>query len=149
MAQTTTEVNACDAVIQLDDETGVLVDISGSSNTASINLTNDISETTVFGGNWKLTGCCKSAATFAVNAVYTTAANEAKDIFVDWQFTYHCAKRTLQINIPDNEIGSDRYQSEVLLESLSIPIDSGDATPILIAASMRNSGAVAHTVVAT
>jgi len=148
MAQTTTAINACDAVVQLTNSAGLWIDISGSSNEVSIDIANDVGDVTVFGGQWKNTLSCKSAATFALNAVYTTAASEAKDLLIDWQFT-NTGIRILQVNIPDNSIGSDRYQSNVVLESLGIPATSGDAAPIIIAASMRNDGEVTAATVAT
>lgn len=148
MAQTTTAINACDAVVQLTDSNGLWFDISGSSNEVTIDITNDVGEVVVFGGQWKISLSCKSAATFALNAVYTTASNEAKDLLIDWQFT-NTGTRILQVNIPDNSIGSDRYQSTVILESLGIPATSGEAAPIIIAASMRNNGEVTFATVAT
>ncbi len=149
MAQTTTHQNACDVVIQLDNDSNVLQDISGSSNEASMAFANDIGELTVFGAQFKNKLVCKTSVTFNLSVVYSTAAAEARALFDDWQFNNLTTNRTLQLNVPDNEIGSFRYQSETALESYDIPLVSGEAAPIIATIVLQNDGAVTQSTIAT
>lgn len=140
MAQTTTSINACDVVVKLDNNSNSLVDISGSSNDVSIDMSNDVGKTSTFGSRWKISKNCKSEASISLKAVYSTADQEAVDLLKDWYFNSPGTSRTIQINVPDGEIGSDQYYGEMTLESLNIPLTSDDAAPIMVSASLSNDG---------
>ena len=54
MADTTTAFTACDVVVELDDASGTLRDISGSTSKVEANFDNNIGEFRTLGGSqWK------------------------------------------------------------------------------------------------
>lgn len=149
MAQTTTSVNACDAVISIDNGSGLLTGISGSSNQASIDVSVETAKTKTFEGQWEIAKACKTAATVALQVLYTTTADEGLDILRDWVFTAPTGIRTVQIDVPDGSVGSDRYSGEMVIESFNIPLSADDAGVILCSGSLSNSGAFSHAVIAS
>lgn len=149
MTQTTTAVNACDVKIQIDDQTGNLVNVSGSTNEVTLNISTDTGEMTTFEGSWKINKSCKHTATIEGIALYSTAAAEAKALLTYWKFTTPGASRTVQIDVPDGDISSDRYRGEFILTDLSIPLQSGEAKPIPISFTLLNDGEFTKTTVAT
>lgn len=151
MAQTTTFANACDVVIFLDDDNGSLTNISGSSNNVSMELTRQIGELVTFEGNWSIVTACKRSGTITLGIVFSTAASEARELVEGWFFGDDGGPdlRTIQINVPDNSIGSKRYQSECIVESYSFPIDASSADPIAVSAQLRTSGTVVRSTIAS
>lgn len=149
MAQTTTSVNACNVDIQLDDSTGSLTNISGSTNQASIDMTAQSAETFTFEGQWAIQKVCKTSATISLQALYSTADVEALNILADWYFNSITTARTAQISVPDSTGGSDQYSGEWNLTSLNIPLSADDAGVILVSASLVNSGAVTRSTIAS
>lgn len=145
MPQTSTAINACDAVIRLEDENGVLVDISGSSNEVTIDFDNEVGDYKSFGSRWKGRIVCGSDASFKLKIIYSTAANEAMDIWKSWFFGEHDDRRRIQVNFPDENTGSDRYEAMVVLESangLGAPADQ--ASPIMLDLTLLPHNGVAH-----
>lgn len=149
MAQTTTSVNACNAVISLDNASGVLTGISGSSNQAGIGVAVETAETKTFEGQWAIKKACKTAATVSLQVLYSTTADEGLDILRDWVFTSPTAARSIQIDVPDGSVGSDRYSGEMVIESFDVPLTADDAGVILCTASLSNDGAFSHAVIAS
>lgn len=149
MAQTTTSINACNAKIKVDNASGVLTDISGSSNNASISMAVDTAETSTFDGQWKIKKACKTSASISLTVLYSTTEDEGLDILRDWFFDGPTASRTVTINVPDDSVGSDQYSGEFVLESFDIPLTADDAGVILCSASLSNDGAFSHSVVAS
>lgn len=147
MAATTTAINACDAVIQLDDDLGALQDISGSSNNAELGFTQEVGEYQVFGGGWVKRLACARDATLSLSLVYTTATDEAMDVLKDWFFSNPGTKRTCQIDVPDSTSGNDRYSGEFYLVSLDIPLDVEEAGPIMCSAELAPDGGVTLAVI--
>jgi hypothetical protein len=146
MTLTTTSLNACDAVIKLDNTAGNLADISGSSNEVTMDLTNDLGKVTAFGGRFPLRKECKSDATINLKAVYSGDDAEALLILMKWYFTDR-GSRTITISIPDDSPGADLYTFEVFLESLNVPAKSDDPNPILVSAVMKPTGTYTWTTV--
>lgn len=146
MPQTTSQVNACDAGIFLDNAAGGLVDISGSSNEASMDFTNQLGELYTFGGRFPIRQECKSDATINLNMIYTLDDAEAMTIFKDWYYTTR-GQKTLKIYIPSTAEGSDVYTFEVFLESMNIPITATDPNPILASCVLRPTGTFSVAVV--
>lgn len=144
MAQTTTAVNACDAVIELDGTGGTLVDISGSSNSVEIEFDNDIGEYKTFASDWKGRIDCGKDAKIKLKIVYTTATAEAMRILLDWYFNTGGAK-TFRVAVPSSGAGSDRFTCEVRLESFPIPMPSDEPNPIMVELSLLPDGAVTWT----
>jgi hypothetical protein len=139
MPQTTSQVNACDVVIKLDDVNGELDDISGSSNECSMDLTNDLGVLTTFGVRFPVRQECKSDATINLKIIYSMDETEALSILRGWYFTTR-GHRTIQIDVPDGDVGGDRYTFECFLESLGIPLKSDDPNPILVEAVLKPTG---------
>lgn len=141
MPQTTTAVNACDVSLWLDDDTGTLVDISGSSNTINMEFTNQLGAVSNFATRWPVRLECRKDATFKLTAIYTTAQQEAKDILLEWYFN-HPGNRTLKVYIPDKNVGSDVYTAEVHLATMPITVDASTADPIQISCDLMPEGPV-------
>ncbi len=150
MPQTTTSVNACDVVLEIDNASGTLTDVSGSTNQASMTMSSNVGETSTFEGQWAIRRVCKTSVDVSVQAVYSTDDTEALNLLVDWWFAgnYNTA-RTITISVPDDTAGSDEYTGEFVMTSLSIPLSADDAAPILVSADFQNVGAFARSTVAS
>lgn len=144
MSLTTTAWNGCDCVINLDNASGVLTDISGSSNSAEIDFSNDIGEYKNFGTKWKGRIPCGKDASIKLKIVASKAAAEAMRIALDWFFTTN-GQKTIQIDAPDSTTGSDRFVAEVVLEDFSIPLAADEASPVMCELSLLPNGAVTWT----
>lgn len=140
MPDTTTAVNACNVSIKLDDHTGVLKDISGSSNKIEPEYTQETGEYRVFQQGWFKRLQCGRDAAFTLSAVYSTLKIEALSILADWFFHYPGTHRTMEIYIPDDSIGSDKYSGEVMLASFSTPADTAEPGPIPVEATLLPDG---------
>lgn len=139
MVQTTTQINACDAVLKLDGPASTLVDISGSSNAVDMELTNEIGEARTFGNKYMLRMECGKDASITLKVIYSTSATEAMAILKAWYFTVF-GRKTFTIAIPNASPGSDLYTFEVYLESLSWTSDPAEAGPTIVEASLKPSG---------
>ena len=148
MAATTTSVNACNAVIRLDNGSDVLTDISGSSNELNMEFSKPIAEFKVFGLDWHKRMQCGKDASFSLKVVYTTATDEGFDLLKDWYFTGDGTK-TLQVNLPSDNTGNDRYSGEFLLESLSWGLVASEAGPIMVSAELKPDGEVTYAVISS
>lgn len=148
MAQTTTAINACDAVIMLDNELGVPVDISGSTNNVDLDLTNELGMAHTFGSRYPFRLECKSDANIAMRALYTETDTEATRQWLRWYFVDRGSK-TLTIAVPDASGGGDLFTFEVLLESLKIPLDGTAAAPIPVEAVLKPTGVFGVTAIAS
>jgi hypothetical protein len=151
MPQTTSYANACDIVLKVDDKLGFLRDVSGSSNTASLSLQRTLGELVTFSGEWSITTSCKISGTIALGAVYSTDNLEAREIMEEWIWRDGGGApiRTVQINVPDDNTGSIRYQGEATIESYELPLDASSADPIAITAQLRTSGTWTRAVIAS
>lgn len=148
MPQTVTAVNACDVSVWLDDDAGVPKNISGSSNTVSMEFTNQLGNVRNFGTRWQIRLECGKDATVNLTAVYSTAADEAWDIIKNWFFNFP-GKRTLKIYIPDKNVGSDVYTGEFRLASAPVTVEAGTAEPITVSCQLMPDGPVTLTTNAT
>lgn len=142
MPQTTTAQNACDASIWLDNTSGVLTDVSGSSNTINMEFSEQVGNVRNFGTRWQILLTCGLDATFAFTAVYSTAAQEAKAILLDWFFNKPGTNKTLKVYLPDKNVGSDVYTAEVKLITMPITVQASSAEPMQISCTLRPDGAV-------
>ena len=147
MAQSTTTQNACNVQAYVDNASGTLTEISGSSNNASIDMSTQTAETFTFQGQWSIRKACKTSATVSIQVLYSMTADEGLDILRDWYFTNAGEIRTFQVDIPDSTNNSDRYSGEFVLESFNIPISADDAGVILCSASLLNSGEFSHSTI--
>ncbi|HML23519.1 MAG TPA: phage tail tube protein [Aggregatilinea sp.] len=149
MAQTQTAISAVDCIIQLDNASGVLTDISGSSNKVSLSFENGVWEFRPFGNVWKARGVTGKDADASLDAAYTTADGEALALLRDWFFGGDDSPRTLQVNIPDNTPGSDRYQGEFVLETFPLDLDAGADDVVMVSCTLKPNGEVTHEVITT
>lgn len=149
MAQTTTAENACDVVLTVDNASGTPVDVSGSTNQANMDLSATSAETFTFQGDWAIKKTCKKAVAVAVQALYSVTETEALNIFMDWFFNSLGTSRTVQIDIPDSSVGSDRYSGEFTLENVSVPLTADDAGVILASIALSNDGTVTRSTIAS
>ncbi len=150
MGISTTTVNACDASIWIDDANGTLKDASGSTNSVSISISQNVGEQRVFGSRWPYRQMCGRDVSLDITVVYSTAADEGLDLLRDWILSTGDPNiRTVTIYLPDKNVGSDKYTGEFVLESLDIPATAGEAAPMLASATLLINGAFTHTNVAT
>lgn len=149
MAQTTNAVNACNVNLQVDDATGTLADISGSSNQASMDFSLQVAETFTFDGDWAIKKSCKKAVTLSIQALYSLNDGEASNILEDWFHNSSGTSRTVQVDVPDGNGGSFRYSGEFILESYGLPLAADDAGVILLGFSLSNDGAVTRAAIAS
>lgn len=150
MAQTTSSVNACDVVLQVDNASGVLTDLSGSSNQASISMSSNTGQAFTFDGEWALQHICGKSASMSIQAIYSTEDAEALNLLADWWFgTAYNDARSVQVDIPDSNAGSDRYSGEFVLSSANIPLSAEDAAPILASFELLNQGAFTRAAIAS
>lgn len=130
MPATTSAFTACDTVVKLDNENGVLQDISGSSNTLEAVFERKTGEVRVFGTEWMLRIQCGKDASFKLKAVGTSAVSEVRRLVTDWFFDGQ-GTRTLQFDEPDSNGGGYRYEAEVFLKSHKFTLDAGSENPVM------------------
>jgi len=146
MPASSTAVNGCDVVVKLEDESGQMIDISGSSNEISLDFSNDIGEFKPFGSRGRRRLMCGTDAKIALKAFYTQASLETTDLMKKWQFRKR-TRRAIQVFIPDDSVGSDMYEGYVLLSTFSVPSKSDDANPIMLSADLLPDGEITWDIV--
>jgi len=142
MARTTTGRNACDVAIWIDDAAGTPTDVSGSMNQARMTFTNTLGEFVVFGYDAVNRLCCGQDGTFELDIWYTTTANEGKDLVFIWYFVTPCTPRTVSIYLPDKNVGSDHIYAEMLIETMDVVADRGDAKPMPVTLRLVPNGVI-------
>ena len=149
MTQTTSAFNACDASIWLDDATGTLRDISGSSNNTEVNFDHDVEAFVTYQSKWPKRLECGKDAQFTLHVIFSEDANEGHDILKDWFFAAAPGARSLSIYLPDKNVGSDHFSCEARIKSYNFSADRGTAAPIMGVAVLLPDGAVSHSDTAT
>jgi len=139
MPATANAVNACGVVIKIDDETGTLVDCSGSANEFSLSLEKNIESYKIFGDENHYRLECGKDAEIELTVLFTTADDESSDIIERW---YHQTggERTVEIYLPNNTSGGSKYSCEGLLESYEVSGKADDAKPMMLQAKILPSG---------
>lgn len=140
MAQTTTAVNACNIVIALDTDAGVLVDVSGTANTINLEFTINAAEGYTFDGDFPIRKTCGKDMTGSFTCVWSTTADESWDLVKGWYHVYDGAARTLRIDVPSTAGGNDRYEGEVVLLSYSHEMTADEAGPIMVECEIASDG---------
>lgn len=149
MTQSTTVVSAINCIVKLDNAAGTPVDISGSSNKAEIKLPHGVGEYRTFGTQWKGRVVIGKDAEVSFSFVYSTAASEARDLLVGWWSGGDDSPRSLTIDIPDGDPGSERYSGEMVLSDLNIPLDAGADEIIMGTATFKPSGVFSRAIIGT
>jgi hypothetical protein len=142
MAQTTTAINACSAVIEIDNAGGTPVDISGSSNTANMTLTREIAEGNTFEGASPFRLECKLDGSLELTVMWTTAIGETEGRHLLETWYTAGGQRTVLVYPNGTATGERVYSGEFLLEELSFPLDGSAADPIIQSASLLPSGGI-------
>jgi hypothetical protein len=149
MTATTTAVNACNVSIHLANASGTLIDISGQGNRFEMSLTQEVETFRVFGSKWMQRLACAQDATMRLDAVYSTASGEALALLRDWYFDYPGTTRRIRVFVPGDTTGADSFEADVLLTSLTIPLDASSAAPIMVSAEIVPNGEVTHATTTT
>lgn len=141
MGQSTTAINGCDGVIKIDNDAGVPVDVSGSANSVGMERSVRISDGVfTFGTDQPIRKTCGKDAAISLKIVYTTEEAEALQLLNDWYENHHKDARSVVIELPDSNPGSDRYTYECLLEKLNIEVEAGSPDPILVDVDLKPTG---------
>jgi hypothetical protein len=140
MAQTVDAINACGAVVELDDVDGEAVNISGQSNQANLKFTKQIGKGVTFEGEWNFALECKKDASLELRVMWTTNSAEARKELEDW---YQSGGRRTVSVYPNGLINGSRYYTGLWrLSELSFNIDATDANPIMMQATLMPDGEV-------
>lgn len=148
---TSTQIASNASVIQLDNASGALVNISGVTTKVSIKPERDAKETYVFDNENAITTVGKSKVTISAEIVYSSSTAEAKQLLNLWYYgssTVSRASRTIEVYIPDTASGSDKYYGEVKLSAPpSVELDASEAAPLILSVEFMNDGAWSWTTV--
>lgn len=144
MTSSTTMLYGTDIVIEAELGT-TTTDLSGSSNTANINMEIIIGEASVFNDKWPQRVMTAKNCTVDMAAWYSTAANEALDYFKDWWAETSPAPRAFTFYIPSKTHGSDKITGDFVFSGINMGIKTAETQPIPIQTQLRNSGAVTWT----
>ena len=141
MAQTVDAFSACDVTLAIDNNLGNLVQIEGSTNEASLAMTRQVGEAQTFEGEWSIKKGCKKSVSVSLSGLFSRIDAESMNIMKDWFFNSSGTSRSIQIDVPDSAVGSDRYTGEMIIENLNLPLSANDAAPIAWSAALSNDGA--------
>lgn len=143
MPTTSTAINACGASILIENEFGELIDISGSANEVNLDFDNDLGEFKVFGDRAKYRLECGLDTSLDFTALYTTGQREAMDLIKSWR--QNRGARRIQVNVPRNVSGADRYEGRFFYEKINIPLKADEAKPVMSKVSAKPNGEVTYT----
>ena len=149
MPITTTPKSACNANIMLADENGTMRDISGQSNSFSLARSSGIGDFVVFADDFTYRTVCKKDWSVTIKAIYSMGTDDAVTLWDDWWHNHYQQARFVQLNMPNNSIGSRRYDGYVVLESLDLPLEAGEAGPVQVTAVLQGSGELKYGTVTT
>lgn len=142
----TTAANACDVFLFLDDGAGALTEITGNANTANLSLNTEVGGYSVFGYRWEKKLACGSSGELTIDIVYDEDADSGYDIVRDWYFGGdYATARSLRIQVPDN--AGEQFDFEVMLSSLELPLDRGEAGPIMVSVTLPIDGDIVHSTI--
>lgn len=139
---TSTVIVATDVQIWIDDASGTPQDMSGSSTSVEITLENGVGEWRNFSSPWMRRKVVGKSGSFALNCVYTTAADEASYLMKNWELGGDDDARTITVYVPTKNVGSDVYQAEVVLGSVSFTLDAEADDVVRMSADLMSHGDV-------
>lgn len=140
MAQTTSAINACGAVLEVDDILGVPNNISGSSNRANLKLSKAMGQGVTFEGEWNFRLECKKDGSLELLVMYTTDTDEGWELLADWWEAG--GNRTVKVYPAGKINGAKMFSAEYKLQDLDLPIDGTDPNPIMVTATLLPDGAI-------
>lgn len=144
MTSSTTLLYGTDCVIEAEKGT-TTADLSGSSNSATINLEMIIGEANVFNDKWPQRVMTAKNCTIDLAAWYSSAADEAADYFQDWFNEAAPEPREFSIYIPSKTAGAKVVNGDFVFNGLSIGAKAAETQPIPITVQLLNAGAVTVT----
>ena len=142
MTQTTTDYNACDVSLWLDNDGGTPTDISGSSNSINAAWTQSTGSVSTFqASGWvKSKGGCMKSGTITITVLGTTAATEGFTMFHDWFFNHSGDLRTVTWYEPDKNVGSHKFSGEAVIQDMTSDRPSDVSDPVTTVATVLTSG---------
>lgn len=150
MTQSTTIANGVDVRIMIAKAvTLVLTDVSGSANKVEIRKTNELGVARTFQTRWPLRLAGPGDVQVNLTVYYSTATDEGLELLRTWFMTYNDDARNVQIDMPDDNVGSNRYTLPCKLSELNIPAEAGSANPIEVTATLMLSGTPTVSAIAT
>lgn len=141
MATSTTMLYGTDSVIEVEIGT-LTVDISGSSNKATINLEIIIGEADVFGDKWPQRVMTAKNCTVDCAAWYSSASNEAADFLLDWFNEAAPATRHVDIYINGKTVGNRVLSGDWVFNGVNIDLEPAATNPIPVTFQLLNAGAI-------
>lgn len=144
MTATTTAFTACDWVLELDDETGTLLDISGSSSNVDVNFDNKIGEFRVFGTEWMTRIQCGKDAGFKIKGIGSTGPDEIRDLIEAWFFNGPSGPRTFRLSSPSDASQQKQYTAECFLKTFKFSGDAASADPVMYDIELVPTGVVTY-----
>lgn len=148
MTTSTTMLYGTDCVIEAEVGT-VMTDISGSSNTANVNLEMIIGEAAVFNDKWPQRVMTAKNATVDLTCWYSSADNEAADILLDWFNEASPLPKHFDIYIPSKTAGAKVISADWVFKGPNLGIKTAETQPIPITTQLLNAGAVTVTAYST
>lgn len=122
----------------------VQTDISGTANEVTINGTNMLTGARTFGTAWSQQFGGLLDLTVNLTGYYTVTADQVADLLTTWYITYPDQARNIQIDLPNDDVGSKRWTIPAKIETLNIgPISAGTTEPMKITATFKSHGTVA------
>lgn len=139
-----TTINAHNVQIELDDELGAQVDVSGNANNVNITETFRVGTYQVFKEPWDKKQDGGRGWKGSVKLYYSRQPDEAfRKIFTSWR-TLRGA-RTLTVSVPDATTGSDEWSGEVILEGdADLPFDRTSDDPVMVELPLGGDGALSR-----
>ena len=141
MAQTTTAVNACNAVIKIDNAAGTATDISGEANQVVIRFRNRYNQWKHYDSDHQTRLLIGQEIQLSLTVLYSTTSDEGLDILRDWctgTLTGTDA-RTVTVYVPDDSEGSDYYEAEMVPINWSKGLGAEAAEPINVTVTFRST----------
>jgi len=119
------------------------VDLSGSSNSVTINLEMIIGEASVFNDPWPQRVMTGKNLTIDLAAWFSTANNEAQDYFSDWyNESFPIATRSITFYLPQKSVGARKISGDFVFNGMSITAKAADTAPVAITTQLQNAGPV-------
>jgi hypothetical protein len=125
------------------------VDLSGSSNSCTINMEIVVGEAYVFNDKWPARVMTAKNCVIDLAAWYSSASDEALDYFRDWWAEAAPAPRTLTFYIPSKTVGADKISGKFVFNGLNAAVKTAETQPIPITTQLMNSGAITWTAYST
>ncbi len=142
-----TTVNAHNVQIEIDDELGAQIDVSGNANNFKLDEELRVGVHQAFKDAWDHRKDGGRGWKAEMTIFYSIGASEAfRDIWTSWRSTR--GARTLTVSIPDATSGSDEWSGEVVIDgTISIAGDRKADDVMTVAIPMGGDGTLTRTTI--